>query len=307
MAKLVRVTNIAFASTAPSDTVEQFGAFELLSSPNYTSDPAVIQALSTWKDGWTTAINAGNKAPYVQDMNAAFLVFSYQLSYLFQMGIPEWDAATTYYGDSFVQDNLGNGQIFISLQNNNTGNMPPVSASNAFWRWMNPAEYVVGASVTVNTVPKVVNAAATFGPFGSAVLSDSAISDNGTDVIISLPLKFPDGTVQSTAAQSPFVSAPQVISSPPIAQTVAHGLGVQPNFYTGSIRCVNAELGYSVGDEVLMASNSATGARIVIYANATYVGIGFTSAFPIAILDLSNFLNESITLANWRFIFRAKV
>lgn len=137
MAKLARVTNLTFGATAPTDTIEQFGS-AVASTPNYTTDPALIQALSAWGDGWTSAIVSGNKAPYVQDMNAVLYVLSYQLSYLFQEGIPEWDSGTTYYINSVVQDNVGGGQWFKSLQNANLNNTPPVSSSNAFWSWINP-------------------------------------------------------------------------------------------------------------------------------------------------------------------------
>jgi|SRR5579864_3273158 len=149
MAKLSRVTNTIFASTAPSNTMEQFGSFVQTGIPNYTNDPSIIQGLSAWVDGWTVAINSGNKAPYVQDMNAVLFVLSYQLSYLFQEGIPEWDSGTTYYRNSVVQDNAGNGQWFVSLQDSNIGNTPPVGASNAFWAWVNPpvATVVVGNSL----------------------------------------------------------------------------------------------------------------------------------------------------------------
>lgn len=149
MAKLTRITNILFGSSAPSQTIEQFGSFTLDSVPNYTTDPAVIQARSAWVNGWTTAINAGNKAPYVQDQNAVDYVFSYQLSYLFQAGIPEWDTATVYYTNSVVQYN---GQWFISLQDSNTGNTPPASATNAFWGFVNVPFVTVGSGIKVNLV-----------------------------------------------------------------------------------------------------------------------------------------------------------
>lgn len=134
MAKLPRVTSVLFGSTAPSQTVEEFGSKTQLGTPNYTTDPAQIQQLAAWTDGWTAAIATGNKAPYVQDMNAFCLVDSYQLAYLFQMGIPEWDSATTYYLGSYVQDPAGSGNVWYSLQNNNLNNAPPVGASNAFWK-----------------------------------------------------------------------------------------------------------------------------------------------------------------------------
>jgi microcystin-dependent protein len=70
-------------------------------------------------------------------------------AYLLQQGIPEWDSATTYYLNSVVQAN--SGQWFNSLQDNNLGNAPPVSASNAFWAWVN-APPVIPQAVAIGTI-----------------------------------------------------------------------------------------------------------------------------------------------------------
>lgn len=133
MAKITRKTSVLFGSTAPAQTVEEFGSKTQLGSPNYTTDPAQIQALAAWTNGWTAAIAAGNKAPYVQDMNAFCLVDSYQISYILQQGVAEWDSATTYYKGSYVQDPGGSGQLWYSLVDANLNNTPPLGASNAFW------------------------------------------------------------------------------------------------------------------------------------------------------------------------------
>lgn len=147
MAKIIRVPSIRFGSTAPSQTVEEFGSKTLLGSPTYTTDPNQIQQLSTWTDGWTAAVAPGNKAPYVQDMNAFCLVDSYQISYLLQQGIPEWDASTVYYKGSYVQDPAGSGQLWFSLQDANVGNTPVLGASNAFWQYENGPQVPPGSSL----------------------------------------------------------------------------------------------------------------------------------------------------------------
>ena len=131
MAKITRKTAKLFCVTAAPTDVEQFGSFEALGAPNYTTDPAVIQALSTWQQGWTSEQYLGTFAPYIQDRNAVDLVNLMQLFYILEMGIGEWDSATTYYTNSVVQSG---GGIYLSLQDNNTGNTPPASASNSFWR-----------------------------------------------------------------------------------------------------------------------------------------------------------------------------
>lgn len=136
MAKIVRVTASIFGGglSAGSEEVEQFGSKVQVGTPFYTVDPSEIQQLSAWTGGWITAIDSGTKAPYVQDMNAVCLVFAYQLAYILQQGIPEWDAATTYYKGSYVSDPAGSGQTWYSLQDNNLNHAPVVGASNAYWQ-----------------------------------------------------------------------------------------------------------------------------------------------------------------------------
>lgn len=303
MAKLPRVTLTQFGNAGPISSFGQFGSKEA-GTPQTTKDPVVIQQLSAWVQGWQNAVVNSDKAAYLEDMNGWCFVQSYMTAYIFQMGIPEYDSGTTYFLNSVVQDAVGNGQWFLSLQDNNAGNTPPAGASNAFWLWINPPEYVVGASATLNTLPKVTNTAPSTGIAGSKTLGDSAVSDNGINVIISLPLKFPDNTVQSTAAQSTSVSGLIAISSFPLNQTYLHGLSGTPNFYSVSIQCVSGELGFSIGDEVVLSTKGAGSESMSIYANATLVGISCNS---IHISTQNGVGGASITSANWKFVFRARM
>lgn len=233
MAGLTRKTLIQFGSTGPSTSYGQFGSKEA-GSPQTSQNPDVIQQLSAWVQGWQDAVVAGNKAPYLEDMNGWCFVHSYMMVYMFQMGISEYDSQTTYQLNSIVQDAVGGGQWFKSLQANNIGNTPPVSASNAFWRWMNPPQELVGTA-TLNVVPKVTTAVAGNGPAGSAVLGDSALSDDGVNVITTLPIKFPDLTVQSTAAVNSAVSIQTDVTSTRALDTVFHNSGTKPLFIAASI------------------------------------------------------------------------
>ncbi len=118
MAKIPRILQKIFALASGVSDVEQFGSFAG-GSANYTKNVALIQALAKWDNGWQSAI-VGGKNPNIEDMNAAFLVVTQQLAYLFQQGIAEWDVDTTYYIGSLAMD--GN-TIYQSLTNNNTGNL----------------------------------------------------------------------------------------------------------------------------------------------------------------------------------------
>ena len=133
MSKIIRKTASIFASAAEVNQLEQFGAKEVTGNYNGQSppaDPAVIQSLSAWEGGWSSA-QYEVFAPYLQDRNAVDYVNSYQIAYLLQMGVPEWDAGTTYYTNSIVQYG---GQIFKSLQDSNLNNTPPLNTSNGLWQ-----------------------------------------------------------------------------------------------------------------------------------------------------------------------------
>jgi hypothetical protein len=139
MGKLIRVTSNIFAGalTSGSDQVEQFASKTQTGTPNYSVDPAVIQSGgggAWWADGWGQALDATNNSEYKQDRNAVDLVLSYQISYLLQQGIPEWDSATTYYTNSIVQSG---GSLYQSLVDSNTGNTPPTDSSNSAWKIFN--------------------------------------------------------------------------------------------------------------------------------------------------------------------------
>lgn len=141
MAQLTRKTFVQFGAAGPTSSFGQFGS-KTAGSPQTSQNPTVIQQLAAWSDGWQNAIVNSDKAAYLEDMNGLCYVFSYMIAYLYQSGIPEWDSGTTYYLNSVVQAN--SGQWFNSLQNNNTGNAPPVGASNSFWAWINAPSADIG-------------------------------------------------------------------------------------------------------------------------------------------------------------------
>lgn len=120
MSKVARKTNLLFGSSAGINQIAQFGSLAAGSSA-FTTDPAVIQSLSNYLAGWFNAI-VGPNSPAIEDMNALCYLFSYQLSYMLQTGVPEWDSGTTYYQGSFVSDTGGAGLIYVSLTNANLNN-----------------------------------------------------------------------------------------------------------------------------------------------------------------------------------------
>lgn len=128
MAKIVRKVAKIFGQTAGANQIAQFGSLAN-STPNFTTDPTVIQALSQWLNGWFDAA-IGSNSPAIEDMNAFCYVLAYQIAYLMQEGVAEWDAATTYYIGSVVND--GFGFLYVSVINTNTS-----ALTTADWKCLN--------------------------------------------------------------------------------------------------------------------------------------------------------------------------
>jgi len=77
-----------------------------------TITPTIVQMLSNYLTGWYGAV-VGANSPTIQDMNSLCFLYAYQLAYLMQAGVPEYDSGTTYYKGSLAQDGAGN--LFIAL------------------------------------------------------------------------------------------------------------------------------------------------------------------------------------------------
>src|SRR4051812_27865136 len=100
--KITRALQKQFGSSAGINTMAEFGSL-FASYPTIptrysggTITPALVQALSNYITGWTGAAIGGN-SPAIEDLNALCYLFAYQLGYVLQQGLPEWEAATPYF------------------------------------------------------------------------------------------------------------------------------------------------------------------------------------------------------------------
>lgn len=110
-----------------------------------------------------------------------------------------------------------------------------------------------------------------------------------------------------SARISTFTSTQQTITANGTL-LLAHGLGAVPRSVTASIVCQTAELGYSVGQEVVTSASvgNAVDTGLQMLIDATNVGVKFgAAAGSIRILNFSTGAIASITNANWRLIVRA--
>lgn len=153
MAKTARFNYKVFAAQASLDQMGVVGSLRA-GAPAYSLDPEDIQSLINYEQGWF-AVSMGDNSPCMEDQNGIQHVNSKAVFYLYEMGIPEWNAETEYQLNSFV--NL-DGVLFISLQNVNIGH---AVAEGAWWaRWSQPRNVVnYGPGTGDWSVAKGVNTA----------------------------------------------------------------------------------------------------------------------------------------------------
>lgn len=126
MAKITRAFQKIFADgITPTGNIAVFGSLAV-GSPAYSKDPATIQSLAPWSQGWSAA-TLGNKSPAFQDFNGYQYLVTRQLASIFQDGIPEWETNTIYFTGNFCSVA---GVIYRSKIDNNQGN---AVGENASW------------------------------------------------------------------------------------------------------------------------------------------------------------------------------
>lgn len=118
MPRITRASQKIFGSNSANNG--QFGS-AADGTKQISNDVEVLQALPAYIAGWAAAVISGEKLPTLEEMQALDYINTYQLSYLFQEGIPEYDDGTTYYTASIVKE-PGGYTLYASLGDNNTGN-----------------------------------------------------------------------------------------------------------------------------------------------------------------------------------------
>lgn len=193
MARLNRFTQLLFGSSATSNQIAQFGSLAAGTPARYsgsTITPAIIQNLSNYLQGWYGA-TIGPNSPAIEDMNALCYLYAFQLAYIMQLGMPEWDTDTTYYTGSLAQ--AGDGVSYVSLTDNNTNNQvtdstkwfPPIQSAV---RVRNSIPFTAGMTCPTGQTVVVANCTITSGqtvtaPSNSNFMCLGSLAVTGTGVI----------------------------------------------------------------------------------------------------------------------------
>lgn len=188
MARIQRWTQKIFASGASNNGI--FGSAQagtkILS--NSLSD---IQSLPAWAAGWLDATIGALKFPPLEEMQGVQYLTTTQISYLFQEGIAEYDAATTYYHFSIVKA-PGTFQLFGSLIDANVGNaLPTAPASNGNWQFLidlgNTNPFTTGdAKLTLKTAADIGFVMANDGTIGNAASGGTTRANADTIALFEL-------------------------------------------------------------------------------------------------------------------------
>ena len=129
MSRLTKIKQPIFAGNT-TDLDEQIAVFgSMKNSPVYTTNLSTLLASAAYVEGWQDSVVVGY-GPFMEEMNGIQYGFSYQIAYLQQEGIPEWDGNTTYYQGSLAKVVITGGcQIYASKIDDNTGNLLSDTAS----------------------------------------------------------------------------------------------------------------------------------------------------------------------------------
>jgi hypothetical protein len=140
MDKLTRIFQKQFGSLASTGGLGIFGSLAN-GNPQTTTDPAQIQSLDKFLEGWESAV-VGDRSPTLQDLNGLFYFIFYQLGYILQQGVAEWNVLTMYHPGQWVNYQ---SELWQCLNPEVIGTAPNLDTYN----WQRKTG---GASVTENEI-----------------------------------------------------------------------------------------------------------------------------------------------------------
>lgn len=160
---------------------------------------------------------------------------------------------------------------------------------------------LAGDSVTAG---KIVD-----GAVGTSEIDDGAVGDADLAATLDLSAKTLTLPPANTPALTVSYTSPNQTITAAGALTLAHGLGAMPTLVQLRLKCLTAELGYSIGDEIIAnptTDDGTTSRGISIVPDATNVNVRFGSnANLYALLNKGTGTRATITNANWALIVKA--
>lgn len=173
------------------------------------------------------------------------------------------------------------------------------------------ADKIAGNAVTTDKVALDTLTAADLAPdsVGASEIASGAVGADELAATLNLSSK----TITLPAANTPaftlaYTSTNQTVTAAG-ALTLAHSLGGMPSLVQVRLKCLTAELGYSIGDEVIINPSasyvsSSTGLSLVTDATNVVVRFG-SSGGGLSVIRKDTGALAIITAANWAMIVKA--
>ena len=234
MAGITRATAAIFSTTGLTPTAG-FGAAANGTTTTEAGTSNSVSNIQTgtsgaWAGGWISAVLGASKFPAVEDMNAINNVFSTQIAYILERGIPEYDAGTSYNtGD--IARGIGLTTLYASVGNGNIGN----ALSNAtYWTFLCDLAGLTASVFTGGTSTGSANAQT----LASVVPASGLTPSNGQTIIF-------------TAGYTNTGSATLAITAPSIGATA-----IKKDSGSGLVNLVAGDI--TAGDTIYVSWNSTS-------------------------------------------------
>ena len=108
-----------------------FGSYQA-GNKTVSSDPATLQSLPAWTNGWADAISDGSHLPAMEEFQAVQYLICKAVKELYSEGIPVWIAGETYYKGAICSyiDSDGNVALYKNITGNNGVQQPALDIVN---------------------------------------------------------------------------------------------------------------------------------------------------------------------------------
>jgi hypothetical protein len=105
-----------------------------------------------------------------------------------------------------------------------------------------------------------------------------------------------------------FVGTAPIPTPPANTASVSHSLSGFPSVFSFTIRCISPNMGYVIGDEVIIGANSVPGqSAITTWVNSSSMGVSFYSnASNLVIISKDGASYIGIDITKWQLVFRAR-
>lgn len=315
MAKILRKFQKIFASGAANNG--QFGS-AVAGTKITSSDVETLQALAAYLSGWDSATIGSQKLPTLEEFQALHYISNYQLAYLFQEGVSEWNTDTEYHENSMVKDGT---VLYLSKTNTNTGN---AVSDTANWLRAGDISYlfaIENANADINV--GIAGAVATNNLTVTLKQNDGA-ADPSSDNPLYIPVRDDDKTVGGYSIEKVESALSLVVPNGATLGTVS---GEEERLYIYLIKDTTNEIGISKSildeseiyssvaidtsadlDNVLYSTNAKTNKSIALlgHIDITEATAGAWATAPSKIFSGKNGnaifygpYNISVTATNW--------